>query len=524
MRFQEHLYFVAIKFVTTREEAPDRLAEILDAHQIRAATVYQGYSMWDLVLRVWLPVPKFENFRLELAESEDVLRFQSMETREIRYRWAAGDENLLKPSDGAKISRSLQGPQFFDQICEVARRGRTVVIHDADSAEVKALAFKRPPLTEDAVKVYLIVSQTDNTREPDQMRVAVREAAGRLPLDYVPSVYVGDGELADVMVKLVVPHFSQTSRATKEIRDVVRTFAADVETYIPDPEGSSETDNVNSTQVYTQQFDQLYKNLGFDEDARAEAAFGLLTEEEQALISRTFDEAMDALNGATHAEQELICKLLRAYLVDEPLDIGSAASFLLAIEVYLAKYMQQAFQAVWDKRWYKPIQKITAEITAARHAKKSDNDGEAETELVTPAGVSPLEAVSGDRGGTAPDVGSAGAETDDEGSEDEETIELPEEVKRWTLGSYVWLASNLPTRKPELGVLLRDELEEGWFGRLSEARDTRNDLAHGRFHADPDVPRFSEAWRDRVVATAAAAALLHKLIRLTGGTTGPGKG
>lgn len=179
---KERLYFWRLAFFPTydREQIASAIEAVMRANDVRSFALYETLGLYDLVLRIWLPVSKnFQDFERDLhtelqGEQLEVMDVFTVGSVVRHWPW-------LKTGDAVEMIRPEEalegGPPSDEDIRRgnEAARGRDEITADDYVNNRKLLAACRP---HDGIKFIIVVTATaqlTTLRARDKLREALEK-------------------------------------------------------------------------------------------------------------------------------------------------------------------------------------------------------------------------------------------------------------------------------------------------------------------------------------------------------------
>lgn len=440
--FDEKLYFIMIRLrEPLHRPVAHQIRGLLEAANIEYACEYSIFGWWDALIRVWLnPVSHDRLLRvLDPPTSENNIdRMLHFTATDIRYLWTGSEKNLIVRDKDIleQITTHTEDIDFTATNFSHTEAKRWDALREA------GLLIERNTPEAGGVKFYMALDQTDASKmSPEEEIRAILNALKSSGMSKLSSLYVGDGRLADYLVRSVARTYGDVLKLAASFDEHLHDTRLRPMTLLIANTDAQESDQINSTKPISHIDDNILELLGLDDPACLEA---LAVADRMALHELMVQ--MYELATADGPLRTILREILVAAIRDDPSDrreFQKALSFMLEFEVYLTEYIDQLLSDTYGKgKWLPRLRETCRESTIQKwknHAKEMDKD-----------------------------------------------------VAKWSLGTFIHTAQAASKFAPYFAKQATQTLGRNWSGRAFAVLDLRNDVAHGRLHKIKYLNRFSD--------------------------------
>jgi hypothetical protein len=447
-KFGETLHFFQIRFhEPLHSPIGNQIRSLLQAAGIQFACEYVLFGWWDALVRVWLtPAAHNRLARLMNRSSANVESFQGFATSQIYYHWSGLQGNLLEhtpkiptaiAANAAAIELTASEPHHSDEDAWA-----NLVTDD--------LILKRDQTGTEGVKFYTALHRTDQRMSVEENLAAIDQSLAAAEMTGTASVYVGEGHLADYLIRCVAERFD-------EVLDLVARFDEELEgsglrpmTHLIANVNPRESDHVNEPRPLSLEENRDVEILGLPdskalvrlEPARRLALHGLI---ERACSLPAGDEKL----------RQTLLAILRASVLNNQAELREQLSVVVEFEFYFRTRMIAEFTACFGNDWFNTIREL-----CRKDPRWSDHAGQ---------------------------------------------MSVP--IPKWSVGTYKFTALACCSFSPEFKASIESQLGVEWSTATDEHLPVRNSVSHWTLAEEYDVNSFDPGWIDFLDRAMRAVAL-----------------
>jgi hypothetical protein len=429
--FGETLYFVMIRLrEPLHRPVAEQVRDLLQTADVQFACEYSLFGWWDALLRVWLTPSSYRRFLRVLEDSvqHNVADFHGFTTTRMHYFWRGNDADLLA-SDTA-ILKAVAG--HTADIASVVEHPDRTATDSWESLRGAGLIFQRPVTPDGGVKFYTSLERTSDVMSVQHEIGAIKRAMESTVLSTTgvrmtqrSTLYCGAGTLADYLVRCVADTYGDVLALAESFDKHLQATRLRPMTLLVANTDPCESDNVNDTHHLTLDDTTNAELLGLA-DARVLAK---LPSEYRFEIHHLVVTACELAND-DEAVRTMLLNILHATVINDHDKFQASLSFLFNFEPLFRDRLIRELAGIFGQDWLSDIR----------------------------------------------------AECQDSNKWREHGDEMAMNMKKWTLGTYMFTALAACDFDRKCRGRFESQLGSNWSKEYESFLDLRNDVAHGRVH------------------------------------------
>jgi hypothetical protein len=450
-KFGETLHFFVIRFhEPLHSPIADQVRNLLQAAGIQFACEYVLFGWWDALVRVWLTAAAYNRLaRLMMGDSTNVEDFQGFATSQVHYQWSGKEGDLLAHT--ADIPTAIAANAEAVELTAADPHHSREDIWD--SLVESGLILPRSQPGTNGVKFYTTLQRTSQRLSVDEDVAAIERALAAAGMTASASLYVGAGHLANYMVRCVAECFEEVLDLVAAFDEKLGSTGLRPMTLLIANVNPRESDHVNEPEPLSLEENNDMEILGLPDSrplVRLEPARRLAL---HGLIAKAC-----RLPGADEPLRRKLLRILRASVLDDPVELREQLSFVLEFEFYFRTRMISEFTACFGNDWFNAIRSSCRE--------------------------------------------------DPHWSAHAEKMSVP--IPKWTVGTYKFTALACCSFSPEFKAGIEKQLGADWSIETDSHLPIRNALSHSTLGERKDVNSFDAEWVDFLDRVMSATALCRR--------------
>jgi hypothetical protein len=452
--FGETLYFAMIRLKEpVHVPVADQVRELLRSAGVEYACEYSLFGWHDALIRAWLTPSAYRRFVRVLPPG-----IRGLTVERIHYLWRS-PHNLLTPD--TDVLTAVAGAE--KDIDYVADHPDSTNSDGWNALHRLGLVFDRPP-TDGGVKFYTALERTSDTVSFEAQTEAILRAMNETPvpnsdtfMSASSSLYCGAGNLADYLVRCVVPTYNDVLTLAEAFDINLRDAHVRPMTLLVANPQPREYDYVNDPLHLSQGDTNLAEMLSVEPRILAK-----LDEHHRLELKHLVATACE-LADQDAVLKKLLLVLLQGTVINNYDQLYTSLTYLVQFEPHFGKRIVGILAIILgEESWFPQI--------------KEECEANFDSTWRTLA---------------------------------KEMTE--KKMSAWTLATYKFLALAAAEFHPGVRGRLESELGSHWANGTDSLHELRNDYTHGRIYDEfPRLDLYDKKWTDYLVRLMDAAVLARR--------------